>query len=112
MPTVVLVVDDEPLVLDLTVEILEDLGCEVRSADSATDALDRLAEDPRIEFLMTDVHMPGMSGYDLAEKAKKRWPDLRIIVMSGNDLGGKGYALVRKPFSHPQLQRIIRDALR
>jgi CheY-like chemotaxis protein len=51
--------------------------------------------------------MPGMSGYELAAKARQRWPDLRIVVMSGNDLGGKGYTLVRKPFSQPQLEKII-----
>jgi CheY-like chemotaxis protein len=55
--------------------------------------------------------LPGMSGYELAAQAWKRWPDLRIIVMSGNDLGGKGYAVVRKPFSQPQLEKIVADAV-
>jgi CheY-like chemotaxis protein len=55
--------------------------------------------------------MPGMSGYGLAALARKRWPDLRVVVMSGNDLGGKGYAVVRKPFSQPQLEKIVADAV-
>ena len=107
MHKVILIVDDEPLILDLTSSMLEDLGCEVLSADNGADALARLAEDPRVGLLITDVQMPGMSGYELAAKARQRWPDLRIVVMSGNDLGGKGYTLVRKPFSQPQLEKII-----
>ena len=110
MARVVLVVDDEPLILDLTSAMLEDLGCEVLSADNGAEALNRLAQDPRIGLLMTDVQMPGMSGYELVAKVRERWPDLGIIVMSGNDLGGKGYAVVRKPFSQPQLEKIIESA--
>ena len=56
---------------------------------------------------MTDVQMPGMSRYVLAAKVREQWPDRRIVVMSRNDLGNKGYAVVRKPFSRPQLERII-----
>ena len=54
--------------------------------------------------------MPGMSGYQLAEKVRGGWPDLRIVVMSGTDLAGKGYSVVRKPFSQPQLERIFARA--
>ena len=107
MPRVILIVDDEPLILELTSAMATDLGCEVQTADCARDALAKLAADPRIALLLTDVQMPGMSGYELAEKAQQRWPDLRVVVMSGNDLGGKGYTLVRKPFSQPQLERIL-----
>lgn len=107
MPKVVLVVDDEPSILELTSDMLADLGYEVLSADSGANALLRLAEDPRIGLLLTDVQMPGMSGYQLAEKVRERWPDLRIVVMSGTDLAGKGYSVVRKPFSQPQLERIV-----
>ena len=110
MYKVILVVDDEPLILDLTASMLEEFGCEVLAADNGEDALARLAQDPRVSLLITDVQMPGMSGYELAAQARKRWPDLRVVVMSGNDLGGKGYAVVRKPFSQPQLVKIVADA--
>jgi CheY-like chemotaxis protein len=111
MYKVILVVDDEPLILDLTASMLEDLGCEVLAADNGEEALARLAQDPRVSVLITDVQMPGMSGYELVAQARKRWPDLRIVVMSGNDLGGKGYVVVRKPFSQPQLEKIVADAV-
>jgi two-component system cell cycle response regulator CpdR len=55
MSRVVLVVDDEPLVLDVTASMLEDLGCEVVTAAGANEALKKLKTDPRIEILMTDI---------------------------------------------------------
>ena len=71
MPRLVLVVDDEPLVLDVTAAMLEDLGCEVITAASGNDALHKLSMNGRIEILITDINMPGMHGYELAEKAKR-----------------------------------------
>jgi CheY-like chemotaxis protein len=104
---VILIVDDEPLILDLTSAMLEDLGCEVLSAGNGNAALACLADDPRIDLMITDIQVPGMSGYELAAKVRERWPEVQIVVTSGNDLGGKGYAVVRKPFSQPQLEKII-----
>ncbi len=71
MSRVVLVVDEEPLILAMTASMLEDLGCEVVTAPNAPEALARLSADPRVEILITDVNMPGMDGYELAEKAKR-----------------------------------------
>ena len=107
MLRVVLIVDDEPLILSLTSAMLEALGCEVLSADSGADALAQLAVDSRVGLLLTDIQMPEMSGYELAAEARRRWPELTIAVMSGNDLGGHGYAVVRKPFSQPQLAQVV-----
>jgi two-component system cell cycle response regulator CpdR len=107
MARVVLIVDDEPLILSLTSAILEDLGCEVLSADSGADALDQLVVDSCIGLLLTDIQVPGMSGYELAAEARRRRPELSIAVMSGNDLGAHGYAVVRKPFSRSQLAQVV-----
>ena len=65
---VVLVVDDEPLVREVTASMLEDLGCEVVNAASGNDALEKLSGDRRIEILITDINMPGMGGYELGRK--------------------------------------------
>jgi two-component system cell cycle response regulator CpdR len=107
MLRVVLVVDDEPLILSLTSAMLEELGCEVLSADSGADALSQLALDPRVGLLLTDNQMPGMSGYELAAEVRQHWPELPIAVMSGNDVGGHGYPVVRKPFSQSQLAQVV-----
>jgi two-component system cell cycle response regulator CpdR len=90
---------------------MEDLGCEVLSADSGADALDQLVVDPRIGLLLTDIQMPGMSGYEPAAEVGQRWPELPIVLMSGNDLGAHGYVVVRKRFSQQQLARVM-DAAR
>ena len=63
MSRVVLVVDDEAMVLDVTASMLEDLGCEVVTARGGNDALRKLTRDARIEVLITDINMPGMDGY-------------------------------------------------
>jgi two-component system, cell cycle response regulator CpdR len=103
MARVVLVVDDEPLILDLTSSMLEDLGCEVVTADCGTHALETLATNGRIEVLITDIQMPGMDGYELAAKAKCERPALQIIVCSGRADPKNGLPLIRKPFTQQDL---------
>jgi two-component system, cell cycle response regulator CpdR len=104
---VVLVVDDEPLVLDITTSMLEELGCEVVAATNAFDAMAKLAADPRIEVLITDIHMPGMDGYELAERARRMKKGLQVIVVSGKDGGRPGVPIVRKPFGRHELARMM-----
>jgi two-component system cell cycle response regulator CpdR len=58
MSHTVLVVDDDPGVLDVMVDMLEELGCKVVSAHSGTDALDRLRQNQDISILITDINMP------------------------------------------------------
>jgi CheY-like chemotaxis protein len=69
MSGLALVVDDDLAVLEVIADMLEDLGCEVICAPSGTDALQALVIDQRIEILITDINMPGLSGYELAEEA-------------------------------------------
>jgi two-component system cell cycle response regulator CpdR len=107
MSRVVLAVDDEPLVLYITAEMLEDLGCEVLTATNADEALDKLRTDSRIEVLLTDVHMPGMDGCLLAEKAVQISKDLKVIVLSGRNVDGCGFPLIRKPFSQDDLKQTM-----
>ena len=89
----VLVVDDEPLILAMTASMLEDLGCEVVTAPNAPKALATLSSDPRIEILITDINMPGMDGYELAEKAKRVREGLKVIVLSGESKMAPGSRL-------------------
>jgi CheY-like chemotaxis protein len=71
----VLVVDDDVLVLDLTATMLEELGYDVLTARSGTEALGQIAYDRKIEVLITDINMPGLSGSELAE---------RVVVSAAN----------------------------
>jgi two-component system, cell cycle response regulator CpdR len=103
----VLVVDDEPLILEMTASMLEDLGCEVVTAGDALKALAVLSADPRVEILITDINMPGMDGYELAEKAKRVRGKLKVIVLSGHAQSGGGFPLIRKPFLESDLKRTM-----
>lgn len=107
MPRVVLVVDDEPLILDVTASMLEDLGCEVVTAASGNDALQKLSLDRRIEILITDLNMPGMGGYELAERAKRMRERLKVIVLSGREKDRNRFPFVRKPFLAEDLKRTM-----
>ena len=107
MSRVVLVVDDEPLVREVTASMLEDLGCEVITAASGNDALEKLSGDHRIEVLITDINMPGMDGYELAERATRMRGQLRVIMLSGREANGGGFPLVRKPFLAQDLKRTM-----
>jgi two-component system cell cycle response regulator CpdR len=105
---VALVVDDDPAVLDLLAEMLKDLGCEVITALNGTDALTALANDRRIDILISDVNMPGVVGYELAEKAKRVRKDLKVILLSGRESDSHGLPMIRKPFLQDELERVMR----
>lgn len=79
----VLVVEDVPQMRATAVEVFQELGCEVFDAYNGPDALKILEARPEIQVLFTDVRMPGMSGLELAEAARQRWPDLRVVLTSG-----------------------------
>lgn len=107
-PKTILVVDDEPNVLQLIESILEDVGYSVTSAssaDSAIKAFDEMAHRP--DLLLTDVVMPGMSGPMLVDQLLAKQPDLKVLFMSGYDdrqvvqryVVEKGFRLLAKPFS-------------
>ena len=77
----VLVVDDLPAMRTLMSKTLRTLGYHPATAENAEDAMNRLSRE-RIDVVLSDVHMPGLSGLDLAKAAKTRWPALAIILFS------------------------------
>jgi two-component system, cell cycle response regulator CpdR len=103
----VLVVDDEPLVLQLARNMLENLGWDVRTAPDGTQALAEIERDHGIEVLIADFEMPGMSGNQLGERAKKLRSRLKIILMSGRETAPHGLPLIRKPFLEADLKRVL-----
>jgi predicted DNA-binding ribbon-helix-helix protein len=103
----VLVVDDDPLLLGMTAEMLQEIGCEVRTARDGNEALAKVASDQKIEILITDINMPGMSGYDLVERVKQIRADVKFILLSGRETATQGLPLIRKPFLESDLKRVM-----
>ena len=85
MAAFVLIVDDDPMTLDHVADMLEELGRRVITSPSGSDALRVLAEQREITTMLTDVQMPGMSGIELADRAREIRGDLRIVFASGRE---------------------------
>lgn len=103
----VLAVDDDALILELHIEMLESIGCDVTPALSGTDALAALDRDPRIELLITDIQMPSMDGYELARRAQQIRPRLQVLVITGKTDDGHGYPIISKPLMRSELIAVM-----
>jgi CheY-like chemotaxis protein len=80
----VLVVDDEPDLLEIAHAYLTQMGYSALRADNAASALNTVAQYTEIDLMLTDIIMPGgMNGVELAEKARRLRPDLKVIYTSG-----------------------------
>jgi signal transduction histidine kinase/CheY-like chemotaxis protein len=102
----VLVVDDEPLVLDSTAAMLEVLGHTPLPAPSAEAALALLDGAQGLVAVVTDHAMPGMSGAALAAEIGRRRPGLPVIIATGHAGAAEGHGaalLLAKPYGLPQL---------
>ncbi|HWH06291.1 MAG TPA: response regulator [Gaiellaceae bacterium] len=115
----ILVVDDEQLVRDLTVQVLQRAGYTVVPVATAQGALELLKSE-RFDLVVTDVVMPGLSGVELLNEIRDRRPDLPVLLITGGspdpdrttsalDLGAAG--IVYKPFSHADLTAAVSAAL-
>jgi len=80
---VILVVEDEDRLREVTVASLSELGYKVIHAASGNESLLLLDAHPEIGCLFTDIMMPGMNGRDLANEALRRRPDLKVLYTSG-----------------------------
>ena len=116
---VVLVVEDEPVVREITRQVLENAGYQVLAAGSPSDALLLSGHYTRkIDLLLTDVVMPEMNGMDLADHLRKLQPGLVTVFMSGYadvDVARKATAElalhIQKPFTANFLLARIAHAL-
>jgi len=81
---VVLIVEDEPLLRMLAVEIVEEAGFGALEAADADEAVTLLESRNDISLLFTDINMPGsMDGLKLAHSVRERWPQIKILLVSG-----------------------------
>jgi CheY-like chemotaxis protein len=117
-PTIVLLVEDEPLVRMCAADILEDEGFQVIEAATAPAALSILEKRDDVTALFTDIDMPGgMNGLELAGIVHARWPHIALVVTSGryrvgaDHLPGDGI-FIGKPYAAAAPVRIIRELMR
>jgi signal transduction histidine kinase len=113
----ILVVEDDPAVLAMTVETLSGLGYTVATATNARSGLKALKSDAPIDLLFSDVAMPGgANGLELARKALELRPGLKVLLTSGylgehTQLSDNEFPLIDKPFEAAALAARIRELL-
>lgn len=113
----ILVVEDEAEVREIAVSIMKGMGYRVIETKNGPDALAKLMENPGIDLHFTDMIMPGgMTGHQLAERAKVQRPGLKVLYTSGYtddalDSAGCNIRLVRKPYDDGVLVNEIKEAL-
>lgn len=115
--TVILIVEDEPLVRLAAVRTIEEAGFEIIEAADADEAIRILESRRDIRVVFTDIHMPGsMDGLKLAHAVRNRWPPIKIIVTSGRgrlteqDLPKDG-RFFAKPYDPSQITATIRELI-
>ena len=114
----ILVVDDEPLVRMVTVEVLSDLGYSVLEAEDGPTALKLLQAYPELDLLITDVGLPnGMNGRQLADAIRAPRPELPVLFVTGYAENAvlnhghleRGMQVLTKPFAADVLARRVRE---
>jgi two-component system, response regulator PdtaR len=101
----ILIVEDEPLVLMVAMDIIDDLGFKSVPAPDAEHALSILESRDDIRAVFTDINMPGaMNGVELAHMVKSRWPPIKLLIVTGQPLAQPsslpaGSAFLKKPYS-------------
>jgi CheY-like chemotaxis protein len=115
----VLVVEDEPVVRDMTTQMLTRSGYRVIAVADGAEAVARLARlDEPIDVLVSDVIMPRMSGIELAELVMDRYPDVGVVMLSGytaqtlnlERVTSRGATFVPKPVTSGQLVLAVQQA--
>jgi CheY-like chemotaxis protein len=101
----VLVVDDDPVLLNIVKEQISANGYQPIVASSGEEALEVVPKKTKIDLLLTDIKMPGISGLDLAKQISTLYPEIKVLFMSGYTLpeslfsiSGKEVAFLQKPF--------------
>lgn len=111
----IIAVDDDPLVLLSTAEMLRELGHDVTEVTSAAHALHALRGE-EFDLLITDQAMPGMTGLQLIEEVDRLWPDMASIIATGyaelRETGSVPFVRLSKPFPEHALTSSIIKALK
>jgi DNA-binding response OmpR family regulator len=113
----ILLAEDEPLLRELGETILRQAGYTVVSLHRREELQSLIDTHPtEVDVLLTDMVMPEISGQELADHVRSRWPSVRVIYTSGypsEELNGLPHdaAFLQKPFTPNELMQKIRDVL-
>lgn len=107
----ILIVDDDPVILELVSTVLRRGGYDVVSASNGEQALSLAQADRRICLVLSDIVMPEMSGIQLCTRLKALRPELQCILMSGYDMGlmatdWDAHFLPKPFFPHDLLEKV------
>ena len=116
----ILLVDDEPAIVNMESQVLERLGYDVTAWAGSMEALDDFKADPyKFDLIITDMTMPNMTGIQLSNEIKGIRPDIPVIICTGfsdqinqknsRELGIQGYVL--KPVIRREIAKMIREVL-
>ena len=114
--TTVLLVEDDGLIRLTTSEMLSDIGCKVKEASTAQEAL-KILDEESVDILLSDVGLPGVSGLQLAKDVHARRPDLRLVLATG-DSGVRSEAarldatFIAKPYTAASLREGLEHAIK
>ncbi|MFQ5828999.1 MAG: response regulator [Candidatus Methylomirabilia bacterium] len=113
-----LVIDDEPEVLEVMVDILEQAGYPAQSTSDSENA-SRLLETSKFDLIVSDIMMPHLSGLQLLEIAKRQNPDVQVVLVTGYanrqvalealEKGASGF--IEKPIEIEPFLAAVRQAL-
>jgi CheY-like chemotaxis protein len=115
--TPVLVVDDDPVVLDLVCNVLTQAGYRVQGTTEPGKAVTIFAAAPEpFGLVVSDVEMPGMNGYELTHKLRGADPRLKLLFITGHAVsfppdGPQDFLLLKKPFEAKALMQAVSAAL-
>jgi PAS domain S-box-containing protein len=113
----ILVVDDDPGVREITVQMLRQLGYGVTEVESGQRALDALSRGEAYDLMVIDVAMPGLNGIETVNRARQQYPFLRVLYVTGYvDMAGAepktgDDSLIKKPFKLIDLTNAVRRAI-
>lgn len=114
----ILLIDDEPLVLDMYEHVLQSAGHEVLTAGNSFEAIKIIREQP-IDMIISDVRLHPFDGFEIMERAQELHPQLPVILMTGSPrpgdeerLRGRNTVYLIKPISLQMLEEIVNELLR
>jgi len=111
----ILLVDDEPVILDVATELLEEIGCTVHPTDDGYKALEMIEEFPDINLAIIDRIMPKMDGFTLLKKIKELKPEIIVVFASGfvqdSDIveftNHGAFTFIQKPYKLEDLIKLL-----